>query len=287
MTATARQTSAAAGQGDKEFLMTDQDFKRIVDLSGKYTGIVLGEHKKDMVYGRIARRIRKLAHSSFSQYLNFLEANPDQELSEFINAITTNLTSFFRENHHFKYLESDVLPGYRKKNATRKKLRVWSAGCSTGQEPYSIAITLKKFAFPTDWDVKVLATDLDSNVLDKAANGVYSGSDVDGLDPAMVKRYFDRSSRSSDVKVKDSIRERLFFKRLNLLEKWPMKGPFDIIFCRNVVIYFDKPTQRKLFDNYANMLEIGGYLFIGHSENLHGISDRFESLGNTVYRKIR
>lgn len=272
--------------GEKEFPMTNKDFNRIVSLAGKYTGIVLGEHKRDMVYGRIARLVRKNGMQTFSQYLDYLEQNPQCELSEFINAITTNLTSFFRENHHFEALEKQVLPEMKRKNSDNKRLRIWSAGCSTGPEPYSIAITLRRSAFPSDWDVKLLATDLDSNVLAKASSGIYPASEVDGLDSALVKSYFNKSASGKEVKVKESVRKYIFFKRLNLLEPWPMSGPFDIIFCRNVVIYFDKPTQKKLFDNYANMLAPGGYLFIGHSENLHGISDRFESLGNTIYRKI-
>jgi len=287
MTTTASRLASRQASGEKEFPMTDKDFKRIVSLSGQYTGIVLGEHKRDMVYGRIARRVRKNGLQTFSQYLDFLEANPTRELSEFINAITTNLTSFFRENHHFEALEKKVLPEFKQRNADSKRLRIWSAGCSTGPEPYSIAITLKKSAFPPNWDVKVLATDLDSNVLEKAASGIYPSSELDGLDASVVRNYFNNSASGKEIKVKDSVGELIYFKRLNLLENWPMSGPFDIIFCRNVVIYFDKETQKKLFEKYANMLVPGGYLFIGHSENLHGISDRFQNLGQTIYRKIR
>ncbi len=272
---------------EKEFPMTDKDFQRIAGLAGRYTGIVLGEHKRDMVYGRIARRVRKLNLMSFTHYLDFLEANQDKELSNFINVITTNLTSFFRENHHFDYLLEKVLPEVKRKRLADKKVRIWSAGCSSGQEPYSIAMTLNKFGFASDWDVKLLATDLDSEVLKKADAAVYSSNDVDGLDKSIIKTYFQFNEARKEVKVKDKARRFIHFKRLNLLEPWPMTGPFDFIFCRNVVIYFDKPTQKILFDRYAELLELGGYLFIGHSENLHGISDRFENLGNTIYRKIR
>lgn len=280
-------TNVAINYGDKEFPMTDDDFNRIVDLAGQYTGIVLSDHKRDMVYGRIARRVRKLAMNNFTEYLNFLEKNTDAELSNFINVITTNLTSFFREKHHFDYLLSTVLPNVRKNNSASKRVRIWSAGCSSGQEPYSIGMTLKKFGIPMDWDVKILATDLDSDVLHKAQSAVYSSTDVDGLDEFFIKNYFQYNKVNKEVKVKSSVRDLIHFKRLNLLEAWPMKGPFDFIFCRNVVIYFDKPTQKILFNRYAELLTIGGYLFIGHSENLHGISDRFENIGNTVYRKLR
>lgn len=280
-------STASINYGDKEFPMTDEDFKRIVHLSGRYTGIVLSDHKRDMVYGRIARRVRKLGLSTFSDYLNYLEQNTTAELSNFINVITTNLTSFFRENHHFEYLQSTVLPEIKRKNISTKRLRVWSAGCSSGQEPYSIAMTLRKYGIPSDWDTKILATDLDSDVLSKAKESVYSSTDIDGLDESLVKNYFQYSDAREEVKIKSKVRELIHFKRLNLLENWPMKGPFDFIFCRNVVIYFDKPTQKVLFNRYADLLAVGGYLFIGHSENLHGISDRFENLGNTIYRKLR
>lgn len=271
---------------DKEFPMTDKDFQRISELAGRYTGIVLGDHKRDMVYGRIARRVRKLNLFSFTDYLDYLEANITQELSSFINVITTNLTSFFRENHHFDYLEKTVFPELRVKNSAAKRMRIWSAGCSSGQEPYSIAMTLLKTPMPSGWDIKILATDLDSDILTKAKNAVYSIQDIDGLSDAIIKGSFQHSSNNKEVKIKDKVSKFIHFKRLNLLEKWPMSGPFDAIFCRNVVIYFDKPTQKVLFNRYADMLAVGGYLFIGHSENLNGISNRFENLGHTVYRKI-
>jgi len=271
---------------NKEFPMTDKDFQRIAELAGRYTGIVLGDHKRDMVYGRIARRVRKLNLFSFTHYLDYLEANTTQELSCFINVITTNLTSFFRENHHFDYLEKTVLPELRKKNATAKRLRIWSAGCSSGQEPYSIAMTLLKASMPSDWDIKILATDLDSDVLAKAKQAVYSNADIDGLNDSIIKGSFQQSSNNKEVKVKEKVSKYIHFKRLNLLENWPMSGPFDVIFCRNVVIYFDKPTQKILFNRYADMLTIGGYLFIGHSENLNGVSNRFENIGHTIYRKV-
>ena len=271
---------------NKEFPMTDKDFQRIAELAGRYTGIVLGDHKRDMVYGRIARRVRKLNLFSFTHYLDYLEANTTQELSCFINVITTNLTSFFREKHHFDYLEKTVLPELRKKNATAKRLRIWSAGCSSGQEPYSIAMTLLKASMPSDWDIKILATDLDSDVLAKAKQAVYSNADIDGLNDSIIKGSFQQSSNNKEVKVKEKVSKYIHFKRLNLLENWPMSGPFDVIFCRNVVIYFDKPTQKILFNRYADMLSIGGYLFIGHSENLNGVSNRFENIGHTIYRKV-
>lgn len=271
----------------REFQMTDADFEQISKLAMKFTGIVLASHKRNMVYSRIARRVRSLRLNTFSDYLIYLEANHSDEATHFINALTTNLTSLFRESHHFDFLRKDLLPDLRKRNQGSKQLRIWSAGCSIGQEAYSIAMTIAQCGFTADWDIKILATDLDSNVLDTGASGVYPISHIEDLDESLIKKFFRRSSDHRSVQVKDELRKLVFFKRLNLLEDWPMKGPFDFIFCRNVVIYFNKETQKVLFDRYAEMLPIGGYLFIGHSENLSGICDRFESQGQTIYRKIR
>lgn len=279
--------SNAVMSDDREFQMTNADFERISKLAMQYSGIVLAEHKRNMVYSRIARRVRALKLNRFSDYLNYLEHNHAAEASDFINALTTNLTSFFRENHHFEFLKEELFPKLMVANQGSRKLRIWSAGCSIGQEAYSIAMTLKESSFPSSWDVKILATDLDSNVVETGHSAIYPVDHVDGIDDGMVKKYFNRSHDGRSVQVKEELRKLAFFKRLNLLEEWPMKGPFDIIFCRNVVIYFNKETQRILFDRYANMLPIGGHLFIGHSENLNGITDRFENLGNTIYRKIK
>lgn len=273
---------------DREFCMTEQNFQTISNLSLKYTGIVLSDHKKQMVYSRLARRIRTLRLSSFDQYCDLIKQDDGHEISDFINAITTNLTSFFREKHHFEYLKNTVFKDLKMKNRHTKKVRIWSAGCSTGEEPYSLAITLAS-AFPSDWDVKILATDLDSNVLNTGKKGVYNRDRVEGIDDAIAKRWFLKAKNASnhEVQVKSSLQDYITFNRLNLLESpWPMKGKFDVIFCRNVVIYFNKDTQRTLFDRYANMLVNDGHLFIGHSENLHNVTKRFKSLGQTIYKKI-
>lgn len=277
-------SAAAPLLGDgKEFLMTAGDFDEIADLALKHTGIVLGRHKANMVYGRIARRLRQLGLTSFAEYLSFLRDNFSDESTNFINLITTNLTSFYRESHHFDFLERTVIPELKQK--TERKIRVWSSGCSIGQEAYTIAVTLAQASFPANWDVKILATDLDSNVLEKGRNGVYPAENGDSVPEPVFKAYFQRSKDEKSIRVKDSIRAMVHFKRLNLLEQWPMQGRFDVIFCRNVVIYFNRETQRKLFNRFADCLPVGGYLFIGHSESLNGLTDRFESVGNTIYRK--
>lgn len=271
---------------EREFPMTDANFAIISDLAHNYTGIVLGPHKRDMVYGRLARRTRSLGLSNFDQYCGLISDPLSKEISFFINAITTNLTSFFRESHHFDYLRETVLPELKKKNLHSKRLRIWSAGSSTGEEPYSLSIVMNECMDMKQWDCKILATDLDSNVVAHGQQGVYDIARVDTVSEQSKKRWFLKDAKNPEqVKVKPDLQQAISFKRLNLLEKWPMKGPFDIIFCRNVVIYFNKDTQRELFERYANMLADGGYLFIGHSESLHKVTDRFTLLGKTIYQK--
>ena len=267
----------------KEFLCTDRDFKDIANLVYNACGIVLGDHKREMVYSRLARRIRALKLNDFKAYLAYLDTHKDQEFDAFINAITTNLTSFFREFHHFEFIKSELVPSLLKSNKDTKRVRIWSAGCSTGEEPYSLAMTLNN-AFPSNWDVKILATDLDSNVLEKAQKGVYTAANVNGLDDFHLKRWFLKSKDGEHYKVKDKLRECISFKRLNLLQDWPMKGPFDLILCRNVVIYFDKETKDHLFKRYANILSDHGYLFLGHSESMGKEHSNYKNLGKTMYQ---
>lgn len=272
---------------NREFPMSEANFSRLSELAHDYTGIVLGPHKKDMIYGRLSRRIRALKLRNFDDYCDLLEVDGNAELSNFINSITTNLTSFFREKHHFDYLQDTVLPALKEKNKTTRKIRVWSAGCSTGEEPYSLSIVLNEFFDVRSWDIKILATDLDSNVLNHGRNGVYDVQRIQTIDDARRKKWFLKDPSKPDVvKVKPELQSLISFKRLNLLEDWPMKGPFDVIFCRNVVIYFNKDTQRVLFGRYGDILQSRGHLFIGHSETLHRVSERFESLGKTMYQKI-
>jgi len=273
---------------DREFEFTDTDFERIRQFVSEHTGIILTEKKKDMVYGRLSKRIRSGQFDSFSTFIDALDDGNEDERDFMINAITTNLTAFFRENHHFEYLKNTVIPNLVKKKGYKKYLRVWSAGCSTGEEPYSIAIILKE-ALPDfdDWDVKILATDLDANVIAHGKAGVYRHDRIEGLDERRVKRWFRRGTgdNADMVKVSPELQKMITFKRLNLLHEWPMSGPFDFMFCRNVVIYFDKDTQRILFDRYADILAPDAHLFIGHSETLFKVSTRFDSLGQTIYQK--
>lgn len=272
----------------REFSFTDRDFQSIQSLVGRHTGITLSEAKQDMVYSRLARRLRALNISNFRDYCEMLEEDPGEELSQFTNAITTNLTSFFRENHHFEYLKNTLLPDLIKKNSHSRRIRIWSAGCSTGEEPYSLAMTVKEFVHNTDgWDIKILATDLDSNVLASARDGIYPIERIEDIDGKRCRRWFlkNKVNGSGTARVAAELQEMITFKQLNLMHEWPMRGPFDIIFCRNVVIYFDKPTQKILFSRYADILGNNAHLFVGHSETLHRVSDNFDLIGNTIYKK--
>lgn len=272
----------------REFLFTDSDFAFLSRLAYEHTGIKLGDNKRQMVYGRLARRIRELGLGSFRDYCIQVEQNPQQELGELVNAITTNLTAFFRENHHFEHLAGTALPDILVRNAATRRLRVWSAGCSTGEEPYSIAMVLAETAGLAGWDARILATDIDTNVVAKASAGEYAEDRVRNIEAQRLRRWLRRGTgaNAGKYRVAEALAGMIAFRQLNLLGEWPMRGPFDIIFCRNVVIYFDKETQRRLFARYADMLAPQGYLYIGHSETLFKISDRFHPLGGTVYQKV-
>lgn len=270
----------------REFYMSAADYQTISEQAYKYTGIVLGDHKKDMVYGRLARRMRALGLKDMKDYCPLIENHSQDEVSKFINAITTNLTSFFRESHHFDFLSDVFCRELVGQGSHNRKVRGWSAACSTGEEPYSIAITLKEKLPSESWDCKILATDLDSKVLEHGRNGVYDRDRIKTLSVEQKKKWFLTDRNHPDiVKVKPSLQDLVRYKRLNLLEKWPMNGPFDFIFCRNVFIYFDMQTQQKVLNGFAQMLRPGGYLFIGHSENLHDAARHFDSLGKTIYRR--
>lgn len=267
---------------------TAQDFDFIRRLVLERTGIALSESKHELVYGRLAKRLRSLGLTRFSEYCEYV-ASHDEELPEVVNAITTNLTSFFRETHHFDYLRSDVIPALLHANAASRRIRIWSAGCSSGEEPYSIAMVVRELIPENQgWDVRILATDIDTNVLDRARTGIYMADRVTGIPEQYRRRYVSKGTgdEADRIRMRDEIRNLISFRRLNLIEEWPMHGPFDVIFCRNVVIYFDKTTQRRLFERYADILRPGGHLFIGHSETLYKVSERFELIGRTIYRRV-
>ena len=269
----------------KEFEFTQDDFDYLRDIVTKTTGIVAPDDKYTMYYSRLARRLRTLGLADFAAYRQYLKANQETESIELVNAVTTNLTSFFRESHHFDYLRDTLIPDKIRRNDYR--LHIWSAGCSTGEEAYTIAIALfEAIPDPTKWDIKILATDIDSNVLKTGSNGVYDEARVVDLDKALLRRYFKKGSGSNagKVKVNPALAKCIHFKQLNLLHDWPISGKMDIIFCRNVVIYFDKETKTKLVDRFADQLVDRGMLFMGHSESLYKTTNRFELLGKTIYQ---
>lgn len=265
--------------------LSDTEFDRIRALIRTMTGITMSDTKRQLILRRIATRLKALGMTSIPDYMDILESGNTEEVEHFTNAITTNLTSFFRENHHFEFLQKTVLPDIvAAKERGSRRLRIWSAGCSTGEEPYSIAMTLNG-ALPSigSWDAKVLCTDIDTEVLATAKAGIYPAERLEQVPAALVKKWFDQNG--DEVRATTELKKCLAFKQLNLMGQWPMRGKFDVIFCRNVVIYFDKPTQRILMDRYANMLEDEGYLILGHSESLNNVSDRFNLVGKTIYQK--
>lgn len=272
----------------QEFSFTEADFNRVRTVVHAYAGIHLAESKQNLVYNRLARRLRALGFDDFQSYLSYVEGEgKDEEFTHLINAITTNLTFFFREVHHFEFLSEELFPSLIRKNADTRKVRIWSAGCSTGEEPYSLAIVAKE-SFPAGWDVRIDASDLDTNVVETGKEGIYSIEALKGVTQERVKRWFLRGSGANGgmVKVKPELKEIIRFQQVNLMNEWPWNEPFDVIFCRNVVIYFDKPTQQRLFSRYHQTLKPDGHLFIGHSESLYKVSEQFKLLGKTIYQKI-
>ncbi|MEO1878499.1 MAG: protein-glutamate O-methyltransferase CheR [Methylococcales bacterium] len=270
----------------REFQFTKTDFDFLRKISNDHTGILVPDDKFNMFYSRLSKRLRKLELTSFKEYCTYLENNSEQEFTEFINAVTTNLTSFFREKHHFDYLKETLIPELLQKNNSKKTIRVWSAGCSTGEEPYSIAMTLLENV-PSDWDIKILATDLDTHVLETASTGIYSIDSVKGLDKSTLRCWFKKGKglNNDKVKLNKECQSIIQFRHLNLMQDWPIKNIVDFIFCRNVLIYFNKETKKKLVARYSKLLTPGSRLFIGHSESLHQLKTDFKLIGKTIYKK--
>jgi chemotaxis protein methyltransferase CheR len=280
---------ALAAPRAREFAFGNEDFEALRKLVKDLTGINLSEQKRELVYGRLARRLRTLGLRTFAEYRDLLSSDGGREISELCNAITTNLTAFFREGHHFDYLREQVLKPLASESAPTRRVRIWSAGCSTGEEAYSLAMTVIE-ALPDlrRWDVKILATDLDSDVLERAQRGIYAADRVRALGPQRLSRFFvERRAREGlCYEVTPELTALITFKQLNLMHHLPMKGPLDAIFCRNVVIYFDKDTQRELFARVAYLQRPGDLLFLGHSESLFKVSEVYTPIGKTVYRRI-
>ena len=265
--------------------LQQDDFQFLQKLIYDKTGIVIGDHKREMICRRLAKRMRDLNIDIITDYCNILKSDNDAEMNNFINAVTTNLTSFFRENHHFEFLKNDFYQTFSQ--SKKNKLRVWSSACSTGEEPYSIAITLREVFGKTidTFDAKILATDLDTQVIHTAKTGIYDIQRIKDLPTTIKSKWFQPQNNAKQVVIDDSLKKLITFNRLNLLGPWPIKGQFDVIFCRNVLIYFDKPTQEALVKRFYDVLVDDGLLMLGHSESVLKGSNKFDSLGKTIYRK--
>jgi chemotaxis protein methyltransferase CheR len=267
--------------GEREFSFSIVDFERVRKLIYQHAGISLSPVKQDMVYSRLARRLRATGMQSFAQYLDALEKNGGDEWERFVNSLTTNLTSFFREPHHFPIFAEHI-----RKLGTKRPVRVWCSAASTGEEPYSIAMTVAETFGSNVSHISIAASDLDTNVLATAQKGVYPIERVDKLSPERLHKFFLRGTGSQEgyVSVRPELKRMIEFQRINLLDStYLVKGPLDIIFCRNVMIYFDKPTQYKILSRFAPMMQPDGLMFAGHSESFLHASDLFKSLGKTVY----
>jgi len=276
-------STQTTGPDGAERMISVEEHMAFADFLRKRAGINLGPQKRQLLSSRLQRRMRSLKLDSFGDYRRYLMDHLDSELGEFINSVTTNLTAFFRENHHFDYLRRH-LDGLADKG---RPPRIWSAGCSTGEEPYTLGMVMSESRISVCRPgASIVATDIDTRCLAQAARGVYA-ADSRGLSDARLARHFLRGRGDNEgmIRVRDHVRELIDFRPLNLLDPWTINLPVDIIFCRNVVIYFDSNLQRTLFDRFADALKPGGLMFIGHSENLMRVSDRYESLGHTIYRK--
>ena len=270
---------------DHEFSFSAADFERVRALIYKHAGISLHEGKHAMVYSRLSRRLRDTGHKSFAAYLQALEsatgAQSTQEWQEFVNCLTTNLTSFFREEHHFHALAQDLKP------LAGKPVRIWCCAASTGEEPYSIAMTCSE-ALGSSAQVQISASDIDTNVLIAAKRGVYN-ADARGLDPTRMRNFFMRGTgdNSGRIRVKPELQRWIDFKPHNLMDtQWSLGEPFHMVFCRNVMIYFDAPTQRKVLERIHRVMRPQSLLFVGHSENFTEARDLFRLRGKTIYERV-
>jgi chemotaxis protein methyltransferase CheR len=279
--ATSRILPSRGETGGREFAFSSADFERVRKLIYQHAGISLSPVKQDMVYSRLARRLRATGKNSFGEYLDALEKHGGDEWERFVNSLTTNLTSFFREPHHFP-----IFAEHLRKIGTKRPIRIWCSASSTGEEPYSIAITVAETFGSNTSHVSIVASDLDTNVLASAQKGVYPIERVEKLSDERLRKFFLKGTGAQEgyVSVRPELKKMIEFQRINLLESnWPVRGPLDIIFCRNVMIYFDKPTQYKILSRFAPMMQPDGLMFAGHSESFLHAANLFKSLGKTVY----
>ncbi|MEM9229131.1 MAG: protein-glutamate O-methyltransferase CheR [Pseudomonadota bacterium] len=264
--------------------MSAHEFERVASRVLSMAGIVLEPHKRQMIISRLSRRLRERNFATVSEYLDFLDKGTDTtELQEFVNTLTTNLTSFFREAHHFGHFERNVLSAFSASG--QSKLRVWSAGCSSGEEPYSIALSALEALGSLPADLRILATDLDTKMLNRGKAASYAPDRIRDVE-ARYRRHMLEDPGTDTVNMPRAAVKAITFRQLNLLEPWPMSGLFDVIFCRNVMIYFSAKTKSKLVDQFAQFLAPGGYLYLGHSESLLGAHPCLKSCGETIYQRV-
>ncbi len=263
----------------REFTFTQQDFERVRALIHAHAGISLNQSKQEMVYSRLAKRLRANRLTAFSDYIALLERGNSSEWEAFINSLTTNLTFFFREEHHFPILAEHV-------KSRKTPISLWCAASSTGEEAYSMAMTMAELYDTMRPPVSILASDVDTAVLEKARTGIYSSAQLEKLPREKLKKYFIQES-GGEARIRPEIREMITFRQINLLdERWAIQGPFDAIFCRNVMIYFDKNTQASILGKFAPLLRQDGLLFAGHSESFHHVPELFRLRGKTVYELV-
>lgn len=266
--------------------LTRRDLSDIADMIYSDAGIYLNESKASLVYSRLSKRLRKIGLNTFREYCDLVSSsNGEAERREMLSQLTTNFTKFYRERHHFEHLQNDVLPPLIARAKSGGRVRIWSSACSLGHEPYSIAMTiLSCFPDAAKYDFKILASDIDPKVVATASAGIYTSDAIEPVDANMRREYF-TDLGSGKFQANNKVKELISFRELNLIADWPFKGKFDVIFCRNVVIYFDDPTQEKIWQRYAGALPKDGYLYIGHSERLSGpAKGKFENVGVTAFR---
>lgn len=285
MTAAALKSGSKVLVSDGQYRLTQKNFDAIAAILHRETGIFLSPAKVQLVYSRLAKRLRKLGLNSFDDYCQLIDTSAGaEELLEMLAALTTNVTRFFREPHHFEHLRDRVMPKLVSAAKRGESIRIWSSACSSGEEPYSIALTMLS-AFPdcANHDVKILATDIDPHMVARGAAATYSSRDIETVPAADCKKWFSKTDDPDRWRVRDEVRSLVSFKQLNLVRDWPMKRPFDVIFCRNVVIYFQEDTQAAIWDKFYAQMKPSARLYIGHSERIE--STRFQSDGLTIYRR--
>jgi chemotaxis protein methyltransferase CheR len=268
--------------------LTRDDMGFIAKLVYEHAGIVIREHKEAMTRGRLARRVKALGLGTVAEYCAFLKTpGAVSEIPELINAVTTNHTAFFRERHHFDHLRKDVLPKLlQERSGRRGRIRIWSSACSSGEEPYSIAATSRDvLGSRSDVDFRILATDIDTDILERAEAGLYPSELFERLPPDVKPLLKLEAAARGEARISEDLRRLIAFKRLNLIEKWPMGGPFDVIFCRNVFIYFDTQTKASILDRFVALLAPGGFLYLGHSESLPQPHPQLRLIGRTIYER--